>query len=230
MLWSIGAVFGTVSVAQAQSKPPDAVGVAVSAYFEDGSVDDTFRTSVIDQSDPFDYENDSSWSLGLSYLTHATASVRYGGELRYLGNYSVTREGVEGDQDPDFTFGPLLEAVARAEWLVPIVKKRWTLLVGGQAGLAMLIPGRDLERQIEELQDEGVGVWSGPRFGYVIGAQVGVRHPVWDRLSLRLDYGIQGSRILVYNTDDEVNGIPVERDTTLRILRHQVALGAEVSF
>ena len=229
-LWLVAAACAAALPATAHADEPDVVGVALSAYFEDGTFDDAFMTSVIDQSDTFDYANDSSWTLALSYLTHWTDSVRVGGEARYFGLYAVERDGVEGEQSPLVELGPLLQVVGRGEWLVPIVERRWTLVVGVDAGLAVLIPGRDLERQIEELQDEGVGVWSGPRLGYVVGARAGVKHPVWERLSLRLDYGVEGSRILVYRVDEEVGGIPVERDTTLKILRHSVSIGAEVAF
>ena len=226
------ALLATATTALAKGKKEQSLGVQLGAYFEDGELDDNYRVSVTEQSQSFDYDNDGTFNIALNYMAHYSESIRLGGLLRYYGEYGANPL-VDEDADeapPTFVFGQLTEAIGEVEWLIPVIGAEWEMALGGQLGLALLFPDGDLQNQIDALNDQGIGVWDSPRLGYTVGARVGARYRLSKLLGFTASYGVQVSELYLYDTDEQVNTIPVRRETNLGIVRQNIVVGTEVFF
>jgi hypothetical protein len=184
-----------------------------------------------------DYEADSSLNLQLWYLRTPTPPGEfrwlYGGGIAFFSDYTVV-EVLEDDnnQDPEKEqYGNMFQIYLEGDMAIPLSKpKRFDLLLGARLGGLMLFQSRDLERELEELSNQGVSVWpSAPRLGVTLGPHVGVLWGFSERVGLRFDAGVQFAYLRLFSGESDVGGT-IERSASLTTTRYQGLLGLHVGF
>lgn len=133
--------------------------------------------------------------------------------------YSGAREN-----QPDFNFGYLVEPAIGFEYSLGLTDKIDAPL-GARAGIPILIPAGDFQRQIN-LQSE-VGSIGGPRFGWLVGATGGLRRTLPKKFAIRFDISLEFSQVYLFATRAEINGEPYARDWNTSVTRLSLALGIE---
>lgn len=207
------------------------IGVGIGAFSEDSrrEGEEIRENETTDES--FDYTADDFLRFQLWYLTPIIPRVRAGGGIRYFGSYEMMREpgGDESPEDIDaFEVGQMATLFGRAEWLSPFADDM-QLILGAEAGGTVLFPDGDFRTTIDEMVDQDISVYEGPRFGLMLAPLVGGRWKVDSRLALRLDLSMQWQRLNLLGVDETVEGVDYRRDWSAKILRYQVGLGMEVS-
>lgn len=199
------------------------VGVGLDFFFESSRMtgEQIINTSRRDES--FDFSSDGFVSATLSMSVPAPISVeraRIGGAVRLFGPYSA-------GGDRQFGFGLLHEAFITGEYGVPVYDKTEVVL-GVRGGMSLLIPGREFNQEIDRLQNEGVGVWSLPRVGWLGGLSVGGRRKMNERILLRADLSAQLQKLFLFSTSQEFDdGLKFSKDWSTFGLRLGLTLGAE---
>jgi hypothetical protein len=177
-------------------------------------------TSRRDES--FDYSSAGFVSASL-WLNTSVPSVserlRVGGGVRILGNY-----GAGGGQT--FGFGLLNEAFVFAEYGLPVADKTEVVLAA-RGGLSVLVPGQEFAAEIRRLQEQGVGVWSVPRVGWLAGPSVGARRRMTDRILLRADILAQVQQQYLFATSEDISGLRYTKNWSTLALRLGLSLGVE---
>lgn len=208
----------------------DVIGVNTGLFFEDSERTGEEQTSVQVEDETFEYISDGFLSGGIYYLGAWSDQLRIGGGIQYYGKYIgeiVPEEELDEDEDPElFEFGTLLEVRALLEYLFPAGV--FDLGLGAVVGIPVLFPDGDFKDEIDRLQDQQASVWSLPRIGFLIGPRVTGIYHYSEYLSFRLDIGVIWERIWLFNTSEEVQGIPFSKTWTSKILRTEFALGLEV--
>ncbi len=171
----------------------------------------------------FDYSSGTFFSGTAWLLFPVSSHLRFGPGLRVLGNYSSA-----GRQD--FSFGLLTEGFGQAE-LSFRTFERFELVISGRAGLAVLVPttGSDFGREIDRLQAQGVGVFPGPRLGWLAGLSVGMRRKMTDWFHLRADLLGQHEELYLFATDQTISGLRVQKWWRTSGWRFGLNLGAELA-
>jgi hypothetical protein len=198
------------------------VGVGGDLFLEGArmSGEQGINTSRFDES--FDYTSASfvSATAWLSTSVPSTSErLRMGAGLRIFGNYG-------GGGGRAFGFGLLNEAFVTGEYGLPVADQM-EVLFGARAGFAFLLPGRELEAEIRRLQEQGVGVWSVPRVGWLAGPSVGARRRMSDRIWLRADLAGQAEQLFLFATTQEISGFRFTKNWSTLGLRLGLTLGAE---
>lgn len=178
------------------------------------------NTSRFDES--FDYSSASFMSATAWMSTSVPSTnerLRMGAGLRIFGNYG-------GGGGRDFGFGLLNEAFVTGEYGLPVADQM-EVLFGARAGLAFLLPGRELEAEIRRLQEQGVGVWNVPRVGWLAGPSVGARRRMSDRIWLRADLAGQAEQLFLFATTQDISGFRFTKNWSTLGLRLGLTLGAE---
>jgi hypothetical protein len=207
------------------------IGVGIGAFSEDSrrEGEEIRENETTDES--FDYTADDFLSFQLWYLQPVIPRVRVGGGVRYFGSYELMREPGEDESAEDvdaYELGQMATLFGRAEWLIPFADDM-QLILGAEAGGTILFPDGDFRTTIDEMVDQDISVYEGPRFGFMLAPLVGGRWKVDDRLAVRLDLSMHWQRINLLGVDDTVEGVDYRRAWTAKILRYHVGLGMEVS-
>jgi hypothetical protein len=210
---------------------PSYIGVGLGVYLENSRVDGE-TTELVDTTDnSFDYSADNFLQGSIWTLKTATKNVRAGAGLHYYGGYETLPEPEE-DQEPEDVeaseLGQKLTVFARGEWLVPFADDK-DLVLGAEAGLVALFPDGEFRQRIENMKDDGITVFGGPRPGVSLSPIVGARWQLDERLAIRADFAVRWQRIILFNVSDEVEGNNYERDWTAKILRYNLGVGMEVT-
>lgn len=206
------------------------LGVGGGLYLESAQLDGVEEVSVRETDQSFEYKNDGYLNAYLRYLRPYGERLRIGAGLTYYGIYRGVEVGEDGPADPPvlYEFGPLLELFAQAEYLVPM-GERLELAVGSQLGGAVLFPRGNLQREIDRLQDQNVGVWNVPRPGYFFAPLVGARWSLDDRLSLRGDVLFKWERMHLFQTTESVDNTSFRKSWTTSALRTELLVGIEIA-
>ncbi len=183
------------------------------------------RRSLSFTDERFDFANEGMTWASVWGLVTLRDRIRAGGELRYLGVYDYQPEsGGDGVAE----LGHLVELVGRSEYVLPAATDI-DLVLGAQAGLAVLFPGGDFEREIEALKQQGAGVWNVPRLGYLMGPQVGGRYRLSRRTTLRADLAVLWWQAFLFYENDAVAGVRFEKSRRANIVRLQLGVSLEVA-
>jgi hypothetical protein len=197
------------------------LGMSVDLYQESSGLNGHQTLNVMESNESFDYSAGTLAARAWLWLPQ-TRSWRWGGGATWRGRYSAT------DDDGDaYVFGQLCEAYGHIDRGFPL-PGRWRGAVAGRAGLAVLFPEGDFSDEISRLQEGGVSVWSGPRFGWLLGAAAGVRYPIGERVTFVGDLGVEAERIYLFATQDTTQSINVSKTWRNEITRVSVSLGVEV--
>jgi hypothetical protein len=198
------------------------VGVGGDLFLEGSRLSGEHIINASRRDESFDYSS-ASFLSGTAWLNIAVPEVserlRLGAGLRIFGNYAA-------GGGSDFGFGLLNEAFISGEYGLPVAD-RTEVLFGGRAGVAFLVPGRELEAEIRKLQEWGVGVWSVPRVGWLVGPSVGARQRVSDRIWLRADVLAHAEQMYLFATSQEISGLRFTKNWSTLALRLGLTLGAE---
>lgn len=198
------------------------IGLSPDLFLESGrlSGEQIINTSRRDES--FDYSSASFLSATL-WLNTSVPSVserlRVGAGVRIFGNYGA-------GAGRDFSFGLLNEAFVLAEYGLPVANKMEVVL-GARAGLSLLIPGQEFAEEIRRLQTQGVGVWSVPRVGWLVGPSVGARRRMTERILLRADIHGQAESQYLFATNQDIDGLRYIKNWSTLALRLGLSLGVE---
>lgn len=216
-----------ISLLSAPAFAQSVIGVSGAFYVEDGELTGEQQASVQTTDESFTYVSDGFLQASLYYLTHLDPAFRIGGGLTYYGTYTAEIPGDEGDEPEYFEFGRLVEMMARMEYLINVTPTI-DIMLGGHVGLPILFTDGDLQREIDELQDQQASVWDLPRIGYVVGPQLSARYKYLDHLHFRFDAGLKWEQLFLFNTTEEVQGIPFRKDWATSTLRTEVGFAIEV--
>ena len=216
------------ALAAAPSSAQERLGFALDVHGEGGSLSGEQWIDVTLRNESFQYNNLGASGAAWLLFRH-DERLRYGPGLRAYGNYAAS-------SGRNFVFGPLFEGYGMAEYSLPAIEK-FEAVFSGRVGFALLIPGGDFGNEIKRLQDQGVGVWSIPRTGWLAGLGAGTRRKMADRLWLRLDLQAQYQQLFLFATDERIS-LPTSAGTedirfrkgwTAGGLRLGLALGVELS-
>jgi hypothetical protein len=227
----------SATLVPAAAAAQSAIGVGVQAHSDDTTLKGQERIATqapVDQDQ--ELISDGTFSASLWYLKQYSERVRAGGGLRYYGTYGglpALEEDRTADDDtpvPPYEFGTLLELYGQAEWVLPVSEGlKVDAVIGTQLGAQLLFPGAQLEEEIKRLEDQGAGVMGGPRVGFLFGPQVGARWTPIERVSVRLDVGVRYSRLFLFDTEEEVDGVAFKKEWDLNVLRTDIGLGVEIN-
>ena len=190
--------------------------------------EETRQVSTDDQS--YDYTSDDFFNGNIWYLTTLGNRVRAGAGLEYIGGYEAMRKPEEDEEADDiqpYEFGHLTNLYLRAEWLVPFMDDK-QIVVGAQGGFSTLFPDGDFRQEIDDMKDQNISVFGGPRFGLDLAPLVGARWQIQKAFALRLDFSLHWQRLFLFNVSDTVEGVNFERTWTAKVLRYNLGLGIEV--
>ena len=149
-----------------------------------------------------------------------TERFRWGAGVAYR-NYSV-------DGDNDFSLGPLTDLYGQIDFRLPNYKKAYFSLAG-RAGVSVLIPGGDFSREIDRLQADGVNVFGGPRFGWMVGASFATRYALNRRFAVLADLGFDLGRMYLFRTKQTVDNLNFDKTWTSEVQRMTLSVGMEMA-
>lgn len=156
----------------------------------------------------------------IGFLERVAHRVRLGGAFAYGGNYNYNGNNL---------LGQLLTLDFRVELGIPVAPK-WAIMGTPRFGLSMLIPGGQLADRIYDNQQAGYDTWSGPRYGFIVGADVGARYALTSWLSARATLGYAWHIMLLLNTHASDGEISASQSWTVQASRISGNLGLEVTF
>ncbi|WP_224247357.1 hypothetical protein [Hyalangium gracile] len=206
--------------AEAQSRMR--IGVGLDLFIENSRMtgSQAINASRVDES--FDYSSATFLSATLSMSVPAPVfkdRARIGGAVRLFGNYSA-------GGDRTFGFGLLGQALVTGEYGLPVANQL-EVVFGARVGLALLLPGREFDQEIDRLQVQGVGVWSVPRTGWLGGLSAGVRRRMSEHILLRADLSGQLEKLYLFATNEDIEGLQFEKNWSTSGLRLGLTLGIE---
>ncbi len=171
----------------------------------------------------FDYSSGTFFSGTAWLLFPMSPRLRLGPGVRVLGIYS-------GAGQQDFSFGLLTEWFAQGE-LSFRTFERFELVLAARLGPAVLWPttGSDFGHEIDRMQAQGVGVFPGPRLGWLGGISAGMRRKMTDWFHLRADLLGQHEELYLFATDQNVSGLRVQKWWRVSSWRIGLNLGAELA-
>jgi len=156
----------------------------------------------------------------IGFLERVAKNVRLGGAFAYGGNYAYSGNNL---------LGQLLTLDMRVELAIPVAPK-WAFIGTPRLGMSMIIPGGLLADRISENQLNGYNTWSGPRFGFLAGIDVGARYGLTPWLSARATVGYAWFIMLLMNSSASDGTISAAQSWTLEASRLSGNIGLEVAF
>ncbi|GEM_PF-4647537 len=225
--------FGQESDASSQALSGGYVGLSVGMFFENSRLEGEEIRGVDSTDESYDYNPDGILNAQLVYLTALSPRVRVGGGVTYFGSYEADQIPGEDQNQDDVTtveYGQLGNFFGRAEWLIPFLDQ-FHFILAAQVGLSMLFPDGsrdgDLRREIQDMKDDEISVFGGPRLGVDLAPIVGFRWTIDPRFALRADFGIHWQRLFLLNVSDTVNDVDFRRTWTGKVLRYNINIGLE---
>ncbi len=200
------------------------VGVGLDLFTESAHLAGEQSINASRRDESFDYKSATFLSATFSLSIPAPIAeerARMGGGVRLFGNHSAGGER-------RFGFGLLNQAFVLGEYGLPVADKT-EVMFGGRAGLSVLIPGRDFDREIERLQVQGVGVWSVPRLGWLAGLSAGGRRRMSEHILLRADLSAQLDTLYLFSTSETIEGLQFSKSWSTFGLRLGLTLGIELA-
>ena len=227
------------ALADKTSDDPMYFGLGVQLFFDDGDLDAEQQVSVQAPTDEsYEHGSDGFLSMNAWALFPMGSNIYVGGQVQYLFDYETAgatndNENIcsPNDNNNVCSLGHLIEVSGRAEYLIEVLGDL-DVAVGGQLGVAMLIPGGDLQGEIEALQNQQVDVLGAgvPRIGYLVGPIVGTRWRFHELISFRGELAMKWEQLFIFNTEQTVSGIAFRKSWTDNILRYEINAGLEVAF
>jgi hypothetical protein len=230
--------FPTDGLAKDSDESPQAldggyVGLSMGMFFENSRLEGEEIRGVDSTDESYDYNPDGILNAQLVYLTALSPRVRVGGGVTYFGSYEADQIPGEDQNQDDVTtveYGQLGNFFGRAEWLIPFLDQ-FHFILAAQVGLSMLFPDGsrdgDLRREIQDMKDDEISVFGGPRLGVDLAPMVGFRWTIDERFALRADFGIHWQRLFLMNVNDTVNDVDYRRTWTAKVLRYNLNVGLE---
>ncbi|WP_143178059.1 hypothetical protein [Cystobacter ferrugineus] len=201
------------------------IGVGPDLFLESAKLNGEQFINISRRDESFDYSSAGFVSATL-WLNTSVPSVsqrlRVGAGARIFGNY-----GAGGDRT--FGFGLLNEAFAFAEYGLPVADKM-EVVFAARGGISLLVPGQEFAEEIRRLQEQGVGVWSVPRVGWLVGPSVGARRRMTERILLRADILAQVQQQYLFATSEDIDGLRYTKNWSTLALRLGLSLGVEFDF
>lgn len=207
---------------RAEARSQMRIGVALDLFTEKAKMSGTQTINASPRDESFDYGSSTFLSATLSMSVPAPIAkerARIGGAVRLFGNYSA-------DGDHPFGFGLLNQAFVTGEYGLPVADKM-EVVFGARAGLSLLIPGHELSAEIHRLQDQGVGVLSVPRIGWLGGLSAGARRRMSEHILLRADLSGQLEKLYLFATSEDLGGLQFDKHWSTLGLRLGLTLGVE---
>lgn len=198
------------------------VGVGLDLFTERARMAGEQSINASRRDESFEYKSATFLSATLSLSIPAPIleeRARIGGGVRLFGNYSA-------GGDRRFGFGLLNQAFVLGEYGLPVADKT-EVMFGGRIGMSLLVPGRDLDREIERLQVQGVSVLSVPRVGWLAGLSAGARRRMSEHILLRADLSGQLDKLYLFATSETIEGLQFSKSWSTFGLRLGFTLGVE---
>ncbi len=172
-----------------------------------------------------DSQNDDirSWGLPIhvGLMSRLDDNWRMGAVFGYGFNYDI-------DNDGDL-LGQLLTLDLRLEWTAPL-SDSWWVIGGPKMGLSTIIPGGILRERIDENQRVGYSTVSGPRLGFLVGVDAGVRYRVNDWFSFRGTIGYLYTMHFLLNSTASSEAVTAKQVWRAAASRVSGVLGVEAAF
>ena len=194
---SVGAVVALTVPALAHAQP-DRIGVAMDVFGEAGQLEGEqwINNARVDESFDFGGGPLISAQAWLLFKKGLPQGFRVGPGVRVYGFYQTPGNNGYG-------FGIMNDLVGIGEWSIRMFEQ-FFLVLGGRAGLTLLFPGGDFRTEIRRLQDQGAGVWSVPRLGWIAAINAGLRREMFKNFFLRADLSGQWQSLYLFATDETV--------------------------
>jgi hypothetical protein len=154
--------------------------------------------------------------------------LRFGPGLAFYNSYTLIPPDDDDIDDNDrWVVGHTFHLFGQLEYVLPDVVASMNVLLGLRGGGIIVFAGRNLQQRLDALEGAEFDVWQTPRLGAFIGPHVGVMTPLNDKLAARLDFGIQFSKISLFDVEAEALGTLVETNSHLLTTRTMAVLGLE---
>jgi hypothetical protein len=172
-----------------------------------------------------DNQNDAVNSLGplfnVGFLVRQNAHIGMGAQLGYGASYDLNND--------DLLIGQLLDLQYVAEFSAPLSDK-FSILGAPRGGLALVIPSGILQERIDSNQQAGYDTWSGPRYGFLLGFNAGVRYKVAPWFSLRATIGYSWTMLFLLDSKAEGATVSASQSWQVQASRVNGVLGVEMNF
>lgn len=215
----------TVALDHSQDAPPshvgrpERIGISLDVMAEGSRMSGEQCINNFCSDESFDYST-GPIAASLYVLFQPWQRVRFGPLVRIHGNYGGGGNGI--------TFGFLTEGLLVGEWSIRAFE-RFDVVLGGRAGMSLLIPGEEFAAEIRRLQAQGAAVWSLPRVGWVGGLNAGLRRQIAGRLYGKLELSGQVGHQWLFATDQIVEGLRFRKNWGTDIRRLGATVGVEVA-
>lgn len=197
------------------------------AIFVDGGFRwDTGNSSRRSQvGDDVTNQNDNISALGpmfhLGVMHRKSPHFRMGGALGYGTNHDLNNNNL--------LIGQLLTVDYRLEWSAPLSPDLF--IVGApRVGVSLVLPSGVLADRISQYQAAGYDTWSGPRYGFLLGLDAGVRYEASSWLSLRATVGYAWGLHFLLDSKAEGETVSASHSWQIQASRLSGNLGLEVAF
>ncbi|MCH2109606.1 MAG: hypothetical protein MK135_09765 [Polyangiaceae bacterium] len=168
-------------------------------------------------------------ALQFGALFGLNSFIRLGAAFNFSGNYTVRVKDPDAadDAEPDERlFGQRLGLELQTEFFVPIAPAV-DIFAQPNAGIVMLIPGGDLQTQIDSSQ---LDPNQGPRFGWNLGIKAGARYFFHPSFALNCTFGYSWQSLYLLNTSLSSEFVDASDKLTLGTSRVEAALAVEAHF
>lgn len=160
-------------------------------------------------------------NLTLGFLVPVNESWRVGAAFGYGFNYDPTNDGG--------VLGQLLVLDGRMEWNVAATSDLGVFL-GPRVGLVGLIPGGELQEEIDQNQLFGYDTWNVPRIGFLVGADAGLRYRLTSLIYARASLGYAYTMMFLLDSQASAGGISASETWQIQASRLGGSLGVELAF
>lgn len=181
------------------------------------------RADVVGRNEQIDDDDVDAWGgvVHVGFLTPLNQSWRMGGAVGYGGNYDLDNNGQ--------LLGQLFTADWRVEVSAPLTGS-WSLIGMPRVGASLIVPGGVLQDRITANQQAGYGTWSGPRFGFLVGAAGGARYRLNDWFSMRATVGYTFTMHFLLNSRASSEFVSASQTWRVHTSRLTGLLGLEATF
>jgi hypothetical protein len=224
----------TKGTKDAPSKPftsplPSVLGVGPALFFDDTDriVERRVNGQRDGQPDRDALVSDGFLALQAWYLfPWWLQRLRVGPGLAWYNAYTLVAPEEEDDDDR-YHVGQTFQLFGQAEYVLTDIASVMDLMLGLRAGGIVVVPGQEVQDELDRMESLGFNVWPTPRWGAMISPHVGITWPLNKRLSLRSDIGVQFAKVWLWDVEAEESNILIESNSHLLTTRTQVLLGLE---
>lgn len=210
---------------------PSVLGFGPGFFFEDTTIVSGGATNGQDEPTRRDERvSDGIFNLQFWALFPVLVDrVRLGGGIAWYNKYSlVYPEDDNGNNNDDrYEVGHTFQLYAQGEYAIPRVVAKLDVLFGFRGGGVVAFPGRDVQTELDQLEEFGYDVMPLPRLGVFVGPHIGGLWPLNEKLTARFDIGIQFVKTWLYVAEAEEEGSLLSRSRHLDTTRTMLTLGLE---